>query len=90
MRVTLVATCLSFACEAVEFSAAPGASIADAVAKARAIGGTNTVTLVVGDWFLEGTDPQKVLLCVSIRYMAKDARIVVYCWQLSFKAKDGK
>lgn len=53
MRVALVATCLSLACAAAEFPVAPGASIADAVAKARAAGGTNTVTLAAGDWFLE-------------------------------------
>ena len=55
MRVALVATCLSLACAATEFSVAPGASIADAVAKARAAGGTNIVTLAAGDWFLEET-----------------------------------
>ena len=52
-RVALVATCLSFACAAADFPVASGMSIADAVAKARAAGGTNTVTLADGDWFLE-------------------------------------
>ena len=55
MRVALVATCLSLACAAANFPVAPGVSIADAVAKARAAGGTNTVTLAAGDWFLEET-----------------------------------
>ena len=55
MRVALVATCLSLACAAANCPVAPGVSIADAVAKARAAGGTNTVTLAAGDWFLEET-----------------------------------
>ncbi|MBR0505061.1 MAG: right-handed parallel beta-helix repeat-containing protein [Kiritimatiellae bacterium] len=44
---------LAFACAAADFPVAPGASISDAVTKARAAGGTNTVTLAAGDWFLE-------------------------------------
>ena len=54
-RVALVAACLSLACAAADFPVAPGASIADAVAKARAAGGTNAMTLAAGDWFLEET-----------------------------------
>lgn len=46
---------LACACAAADFPVAPGASISEAVAKARAAGGTNTVTLAAGDWFLEKT-----------------------------------
>ena len=56
MRVrpaALVALPFALACAAADFPVAPGAPIADAVAKARAAGGTNTVTLAAGDWFLE-------------------------------------
>ena len=53
-RVLTALFCV-FVCAAADFPVAPGASIADAVAKARAAGGTNTVTLAAGDWFLEET-----------------------------------
>ena len=56
MRVrpaALVALSFALASSAADFPVAPGAPIADAVAKARAAGGTNTVTLAAGDWFLE-------------------------------------
>ena len=53
--VVLAALFCVFGCAAADFPVAPGASIADAVVKARAAGGTNTVTLAAGDWFLEET-----------------------------------